>query len=118
MILTTLKKGNDILIPKASVARNFVSRFMGLMGKKGIAKDEALVFPKCNSVHTFFMRFPIDVVFVGKDGVVTDIIEAMAPWRMCLPRLKAAHTIELDAFRSKELGLSPGVRLECREVWS
>jgi len=115
---TVLKKEEQVLVPTVYVARSFFSRFLGLMGRKSIPSEEALLFPRCNSIHTFFMRFPIDVIFVSKDGTVVDVIEKMKAWRMCLPRGKASHTLEMRGDRARELGIVPGVRLNLPEGWN
>lgn len=117
MRLTELKKNSQTVVRKCRVADAFLSRLMGLMGKKQLDPDEALVFPRCNSIHTFFMRMPIDVVFVGAEGKVVEIVEALHPWRMLLPRIAVKHTIELGARRAKEIGISPGDVLECKGVF-
>lgn len=106
-----LKLQEKVLVPKLNMATNFFTRFMGLMGKSGIPSDEALFFPKCNSIHTFFMRFPIDVVFVSESGEVVEVLESLGAWRMLLPRRRVKHTIELKAMRSRELGIKPGQQL-------
>jgi uncharacterized membrane protein (UPF0127 family) len=111
-------KDGRTLIPTCRVATDFFSRFMGLMGRSSIGADEALVFPRCNSIHTFFMRFPIDVVMVDAQGKVVDVIAHLGPWRMLLPRWNAKHVIELRADRSRELGIVPGTQLEFQGVWN
>ena len=113
-----LKKGNQTLVPKCWVANSFVSRFMGLMGKKGIPADEAVCFPKCNSVHTFFMRFPIDVIRLDGNGVVIDVVLGMKPWRMLAPSMKVKHMVEMRSQRSQELGIVAGEKLSCEGVWN
>lgn len=118
MKVRELKKGKETLIEKCRIADAFLTRFMGLMGKKKLSTDEAILFPKCNSIHTFFMRMPIDVIFVSKSGKVVAVLESLAPWRMLLPRAAAKHTIEMRAHRAKELGISPGDVLECEGVFS
>lgn len=111
----TLKTGGSIVIPKLWIARDFFSRFLGLMGRRGLPGDEGVLFPKCNSVHTFFMRFPIDVVMLDGENRVVEVVESMPAWRLLLPRSKAKHVIELTARRSKEIGIVPGVTLEWQE---
>ena len=118
MDCTALTMQDKELVPKCHIAKSFFSRLMGLMGKKGISENEALLFPQCNSIHTFFMRFPIDVIFVSADGVVVDIVERMRPWRMLMPRSGAKHTIEMRAQRSRELGIGVGAKLNCKGVWA
>ena len=112
-----LSLGGKVLISQCWVAKTFFSRLMGLMGRKSIHSDEAILFPRCNSIHTFFMRVPIDVIFVGRDGSVIEVLESLGQWRMTLPRLKAKHVIELKAKRSRELGVSVGAKLQCDEVF-
>jgi len=114
---TTLKRENKILIPTCWVAKDFYSRLRGLMGKKNLPADEAILFPKCNSIHTFFMRFPIDVVLVSKEGRVVDIVEGMKGWRFLTPRKGVKHVIEMKAERCRELGISKGNQLQCEGVW-
>lgn len=111
-----LKDGSRFLI-KCSVATSFFSRLLGLMGRSSIPAEQALLFPKCNSIHTYFMRFPIDVVFLDKQGVVLEVMEALGAWRFLLPRAKAKHVIELRAHRSKELGIEVGRKLQCEGVF-
>ncbi len=112
-----LKSQNRTLVGNCRIARDFVSRFLGLMGRKSLPEDEAILFPKCNSVHTMFMRFPIDVVLVDRDGKVVGV-ELMKPWRMMLPRKNTKHIIELRANRSAELGIRAGMTLEINGVWA
>ncbi len=114
---SVLKISGKVIVHRCYVAKDFFSRFMGLMGRREMPKDEALVFPKCNSIHTFFMRIPIDVVFVSAEGSVIEVKEALAPWRLCLPRGKVRHTVELAAHRARELNIHIGDRLECQGAW-
>jgi uncharacterized membrane protein (UPF0127 family) len=115
---SALKTQNRVLVGNCRIARSFFSRFMGLMGRKSLPADEAILFPKCNSVHTMFMRFPIDVVLVDAQGRVVGVDVAMKPWRMMMPRKNTKHIIELPANRSEELGIRAGVLLDINGVWS
>ncbi len=84
-----------LLVSKCQVADTFWLRLLGYMGRKFIDVDEAMMFPRCNSIHTFFMRCSIDVLFLSKDYVVTDIVTHIKPWRFLLPRWKACHVVEM-----------------------
>lgn len=106
-----------VLVPNCKIAGDFFSRFFGLMGRRAIGADEAILFPKCDSIHTFFMRFAIDVVMVDREGRVIGVKEAMAPWRLLLPRRGIRHIIELGAHRSRELGITTGTMLQISGVW-
>ncbi|NLI10121.1 MAG: DUF192 domain-containing protein [Elusimicrobia bacterium] len=61
-------------------AGSFYSRFLGLMFRKNIAKNKALLLYPGNMIHTCFMRFPIDAAFISKKGEVLEIKENMKPW--------------------------------------
>ena len=86
-----------------TICNNFKTRFLGLMGKKNI--QDIYVFPHCNSIHTFFMREPIDVVLLKKDGTVIKTIENLKPWRMIIPQKNVYWIIELQkkTLKTKEL---------------
>ena len=70
------------------------SRRKGLLGRDTLADSHALVLAPCGSVHTFWMRFPIDVLFVSADGCVIKIVEQLAAWRIA-GSLQACITVEL-----------------------
>ena len=114
----TLKKGNKAVIESCLIATDFFSRFFGLMGKTSLSESEALCFPRCNSIHTFFMRMPIDVLFVNGSGRIVEILESLSPWKVLLPRRKVKHTIEMQAGRARSLGLQIGDQLQCEGVWN
>ncbi len=113
MRVAELKVNNQTLIPKCSIADTFFPRLCGLMGKNSMNSDEAILFPSCSSIHTLFMRFPIDVVFINRSGEVVEVVEALRPWRWCFPRLGVRHTLELKALRAREVGIHAGIRLSC-----
>ena len=86
-----------ILMSYGKVANNFFSRLVGLLGRKSLASGEGLIITRNNSVHCFFMRFPIDVVFVSKNHEVLYFYNAMKPWRISKIVGKADYTVELEA---------------------
>lgn len=63
-------------------ARSFLSRGRGLMFVSGLDEGEGLLIDPCSSIHTFFMRFPIDVVYVDRSGTIVRADGAMKPWRI------------------------------------
>lgn len=118
MKVVALKRQNEVLINSCGIARDFMSRFMGLMGKSTLSSDEALCFPNCNSIHTFFMKIPIDVLFVSKEGKVIEILESLAPWKMLLPRRGVKHTVEMKSGLARALGITVGDELQIDGVWN
>jgi uncharacterized membrane protein (UPF0127 family) len=79
-------------------ADHFWARLKGLMFSPAFPDHmQALLLHPCNSIHTFFMRYPIDVLFLAQDGQVLHQIEAMAPWRMSKRVGLAKSVLELPA---------------------
>jgi len=67
---------------KIEVARTFVQRAKGLIGRDGLGPDEGLLIPKCNCIHTCFMRFAIDATFLDRRGDVVRVVRNIRPWRL------------------------------------
>lgn len=93
---------NEVILEDAQIADSFISRFLGLMGKKVLPDATGLIIEPCNSVHCFFMRFPIDVIFVDSDDRVVHIIPAMKPGRISPIVRKAKYVIESNAHTLSE----------------
>lgn len=77
------------------VADTFLGSLMGLMGKPPLAEGQGLWIVPCQSVHTFWMRFPIDVVFLDKGRRVIHLVEHLKPFRISKHVSKAASVLEL-----------------------
>ena len=88
------------------MATSFVARFRGLMGRARLDPEEGLVF-RTSSVHTSFMRFPIDVVFFSEGLEVLKIVPALKAWRLAGCR-GATWTAELAAGTCGARGLRVG----------
>ena len=102
------------LVTRLETAFDSKSRNRGLLGRTSLQPGHALVLAPCNSVHTFFMKFAIDVVFVGRDGTVRRIASALRPWRVAIsPRSFAV--IETAAGVIGTSGTCPGDRLAIDE---
>lgn len=87
---------DQIIADSVRWADTFWKRFIGLMGKKTMEKGEGLLLKNCSSIHCFFMRFPIDVVYLSEDWTVLEI-ETLKPWSLGSRIKKARHTLELAA---------------------
>jgi uncharacterized membrane protein (UPF0127 family) len=102
------------LVTRLETAFDSKSRNRGLLGRTSLEPGHALVLAPCNSVHTFFMKFAIDVVFVGRDGTIRRIASALRPWRVAIsPRSFAV--IETAAGVIGTSGTRPGDRLAIDE---
>lgn len=113
MKVIEIKLGTKIIIPECRVANTYWIRFWGLMRRTSVRETEGVLFPRCNSIHTFFMRFPIDVILLSHDGSILHIVENLKPWRLVLPRRGVRHVIEVMALRTKSLKLQTGETLDC-----
>jgi uncharacterized membrane protein (UPF0127 family) len=91
-------------------ALDSTARRRGLLGRAGLAAGHALALAPCSAVHTCFMRFPIDVVFVSRDGRVVKIVEHLPAWRVAAS-LRAFAVIELPAGTLRRSGLARGDRV-------
>jgi uncharacterized protein len=105
-----LLRGGDVLAT-AEVAETFGQRAKGLLGKTGY--EGALVLHRTRSVHTFGMRFAIDVALCDSELAVLRVT-TLRPWRMCLPVRRGRSVIEAEAGAFERWGLKVGDRLELR----
>ena len=87
------------------LAMTSAERRRGLLGRDSMAPDSAIIITRCNAVHTFWMRFTIDVAFVDSSGTVKKVVEGLVPWRMA-GTLFASTVIEWNPFRSPLSGCS------------
>jgi|DewCreStandDraft_4_1066084.scaffolds.fasta_scaffold78333_2 uncharacterized membrane protein (UPF0127 family) len=86
-----------VIAHSAAVADSFASRFLGLMFRRAFGRADALVLTPCASIHTFFMRFCIDVIFTDAAGRIVDLRESLRPWRCFMPRRGARAALEMPA---------------------
>lgn len=90
-------RSGEVLATDVSVADTLFSRARGLLGRKQLQSGEGLLITPCKGVHTFFMRFPIDVVFLDRDNRVINAIENLRPNRLTGVRLSGAKVLEVAA---------------------
>lgn len=95
------------VIARANVARNVWSRFWGLMLRGSLPEGEGLIIDPCYSVHTLFMRFPIDVIFLDRENRVLKVAENLRPFRASIGR-GARKVLELPAGSARRAGVRVG----------
>jgi uncharacterized membrane protein (UPF0127 family) len=100
-----------LLADRAERATSFMDRFVGLMGRSSLALGEGLHLVPCNSIHTFFMRIPIDVAFLDPDGLIVKQFPALPPWRTTPVYFRARSVLELPAGTLRASGTQEGDRL-------
>ena len=112
-------KNQTVIAEKCFEAVRFLDRLRGLIARPALAADQAMWFPRCSSIHTFWMSFAIDVIFLrpshGRPGVweVTSIRSDVRPWRPMVSDRKASAVLEMSAGVARQRGLSPGDEVEC-----
>ncbi|MFQ5976450.1 MAG: DUF192 domain-containing protein, partial [Candidatus Hydrothermarchaeales archaeon] len=112
------KNGN--IVCHCNIAKSFFSRGLGLMFKWAMPKDEGLLieFPSWSSsraVHGFFMRFPIDLIFIDKDLKVVDV-GILKPWRLYNPKVNCKWVSEVNQGIAEDKDVRVGDELEFKEI--
>ena len=88
--------GRDTNLGEAiEVAATAAQRVRGLLGRECLEDGQGLLFRGCSSLHTFFMRFPIDIIFTDKDGRVLKTAISVKPFKLVAAPLRAYYAIEL-----------------------
>lgn len=80
---------------QTKIAKSFSSRLVGLMFKKSMEGFDGLLITQCNSIHTFFMRYDLDLIFLDKNYKVIKVIENKSPWRMSLMYFSSSQVLEV-----------------------
>lgn len=83
------------MLPKLAVADNFIERSQGLLFTSELSINAGLLITHCNSIHMFFMRYAIDVIYLNKQACIVKVIENLKPWRMSFAP-KADTVVELS----------------------
>jgi uncharacterized protein len=89
-------ESGQTLPAEIEVAKSLWSRTKGLLGRSHLPPDQGLWILRCNSIHTFFMKFPIDLVFLNRKMEVTKTISKVGPGRFIFPVWRASSVIELS----------------------
>lgn len=114
-LASVVRENGETVCERCVVADSTVSRMRGLLGRNGLSGEEGMLLRPAGSVHTFFMRFPIDVVFLDRDLHVLRVVADVAPWRTVIQR-RARAVLELRAGEAAERGLAAGAALTLRSL--
>lgn len=99
---------DQIIAEEVKVAYSFWARFKGLMLTKSMPGHLALHISPCPSIHTFFMRYPIDVLYLNKKKEIVGMEEGLVPGKIGKRFSKAESVIELPAGRIKDTSMTVG----------
>lgn len=94
---------SKVIADPCFVAKNFWERSVGLMGHPYLEHGTGLWIESCNSIHTFFMKFSIDAIYVDRSGKILVIQRNLKPWRIAKPIFKAHAVLEMMVGDSKDL---------------
>lgn len=107
IVTLTRRADGNVVCERCIVAASPLQRMRGLLGRASLPATEGILLRPARSVHTFFMRFPIDVVFVDAQLAVVGIAAALPPWRTARER-RASSVLELAAGESERRRLAVG----------
>ncbi|WP_422485326.1 DUF192 domain-containing protein [Gudongella sp. DL1XJH-153] len=88
---------DKVVLDKIIMADTYTKRLQGLLGRKGLDEKEGMMIVPCNSIHTFRMKFSIDVLFVDKNNIVRKVLRNFKPGRMGPLVLKSHFVMEAEA---------------------
>ncbi len=101
----------SVICERCVVADRMLPRMKGLLGKRELVAGEGLLIQPAPSIHTFFMRFPIDVVFLAKNGEVMKVAANVGAWRMRSCR-RAVAVLELPAGEAARRRITVGDHID------
>jgi uncharacterized membrane protein (UPF0127 family) len=96
-----------VVCERCTVARDPFTRMRGLLGRRNLPQGEGILLEPAGSIHTFFMRFPIDAVFLDRERRVVKVAHGVRPWRTAAGR-KARAVLELGAGEAARIGIAEG----------
>jgi len=100
----------QVVCGRCHMAESSPSRMRGLIGRRRLDGGEGMLLRPANSIHTAFVRFPIDAVFLDRELTVLSVRRELKPWRAAWD-WKASAVLELAAGECERLGVNPGDRL-------
>jgi uncharacterized membrane protein (UPF0127 family) len=104
-----LERG-PVVCERCTLALSALARMRGLLGRSSLDPDEGLWIQPTSSIHMWFMRFAIDVVYAADDGRVLKLVHGIKPWRMSFCR-GASVALELPVGAIERSGVRPGDHL-------
>jgi uncharacterized membrane protein (UPF0127 family) len=113
-VVALVREDGSTVCERCVVANKMLPRMRGLLGRRSLPAGEGLLIRPAPSVHTFFMRFPIDVVFLSRAGEVLKVSAAVGPWRARSCR-GAYAVVELAAGEAERRGVAVGDHIETED---
>ncbi len=102
------KTTGAVVVTDLAVAANLWQRTAGLLAMPPLRAGEGLLLKPCAGVHTWFMRYPIDLIFLDKHGKVLRTVENLQPFRIAGPLLRARTVVEMAPGTLRHVSVKPG----------
>ncbi len=102
----------QLLAENVVLANTFFTRLRGLIARRRLAPAEALWLRPCNGVHTWWMHYAIDVIFLDRELRIVKLVENMRPFRLTAPHREARSVLEMTAHSISHANLKVGDQLE------
>ena len=93
----SLVVNGEVILDKLKLADSYSKRLKGLLGRSSLSNGEGLIIRPCNSIHTYRMKFAIDVLYVDKKNTVLKVVDSIKPDRLGPLILKSAYVVEASA---------------------
>lgn len=107
-----IEENGRVLADKIEIAETLASRSQGLLGRQSLDPGQGLLIRPCSSIHMFFMKFPIDAIFLSKDLKVVRIAHSLMPWRLSGCMFGCYQVLEMCSGVAKNCSLSKGNTLK------
>lgn len=92
-----LQLGDRSLVHSVFIASSMSDRMKGLLGRGSLPRESGMLIQRCSSIHTFFMRFRLDVIFVDRSMRVVRVVRDVAPFRMVFGGWSADAVLEVES---------------------
>jgi uncharacterized membrane protein (UPF0127 family) len=110
LLVANINRGT-LLGEAIEVAQTAAQRVKGLLGRECLEDGQGLLFKEAGSLHTLFMRFPVDIVYADKNGKVIKLAESVGPFKLVAAPLRCYYALELPAGAINESRTRVGDRL-------
>jgi uncharacterized membrane protein (UPF0127 family) len=104
-----------VVVQEGRHARTFWDRLRGLLGTPPLQPGQGLLLEPCNSIHMFFMSYPIDALYLDAENQVLRVVPNLAPWRVGPTIRRARRVLELPAGHAARCGVQIGDRLHFKD---
>ena len=111
----TNRTRNTILGSRVDLASSFWSRLKGFIGRQEPKPGEGILFLRCDGIHTYWMSFDLDVLFLDEKGRVLDLLRAIQPWKRTRRVSGARYVLEVPVGTIDASGTTVGDELSWRE---